>query len=231
MPLQAELVARTGSTNTDLLARARAGHWQPCLRVAYHQDAGRGRRQRQWVSAPGQHLTLSLGLPLQPVSWSGLSLVVGVALAEQLPEAVQVKWPNDLWVNDAKLGGVLIESVQRGEHAYCVVGIGLNGAAPPAAVGQTATCLHALAPEVATPDWLARLVPAVLAALLDFARDGFAPWAGRFAARDALRGRQVWLSDGRQGQALGVTHQGALQLRTAAGVQPIVTEEVSVRPC
>jgi len=231
LPMQAELLPRVDSTNSVLLERARTGHAPATLLVAYHQQAGRGRGQRLWHSAPGQHLTFSLGLPLQPVSWSGLSLAVGVALAEQLPPQVQVKWPNDLWVNDAKLGGVLIESVQRGEHAYCVVGVGINGASAPHLPNQATTCLQALAPEHAPATWLPRLVPAVARTLLHFLSDDFAPWVPRFAARDALSGRQVWLSDGRQGRAEGVNEQGALQLRLPQGLTEIVTEEVSVRPC
>ena len=96
-------MARTDSTNTQLLERARlarprrvagdvraaaygrrAGDTQPCLLVAEHQTGGRGRLGRVWQSAPGASLTFSLALPLTASDWSGLSLAVGVALAEAL---------------------------------------------------------------------------------------------------------------------------------------------------
>ncbi|MGZ7242464.1 biotin--[acetyl-CoA-carboxylase] ligase, partial [Streptococcus pyogenes] len=72
------------STNSELMRRARAGHVDPVLLVAEQQSAGRGRMGRSWASRAGDSLTFSLGLPLQPADWSGLSLAVGVAVAESL---------------------------------------------------------------------------------------------------------------------------------------------------
>ncbi|KPF43227.1 biotin--acetyl-CoA-carboxylase ligase [beta proteobacterium AAP51] len=82
---------------------------QPCLLVAEQQTRGRGRLGRDWVSSAGASLTFSLALPLAPADWSGLSLAVGLALAEALdPEPaasrdaaaprLMLKWPNDLWL-------------------------------------------------------------------------------------------------------------------------------------
>jgi BirA family transcriptional regulator, biotin operon repressor / biotin---[acetyl-CoA-carboxylase] ligase len=149
--LSIEIVRSTMSTNTALLERARTApdapidstdtlvrrsvesaafgrrsiDLQPCLLVAEHQSAGRGRQGRAWQSAPGASLTFSLALPLALSDWSGLSLAVGVALAEALDPVdpgpggshIGLKWPNDLWLVDAagggagagrKLGGILI---------------------------------------------------------------------------------------------------------------------------
>jgi BirA family transcriptional regulator, biotin operon repressor / biotin---[acetyl-CoA-carboxylase] ligase len=118
--LSVEVVARTDSTNTQLLERARragahdedttsrthgrrAGDAQPCLLVAESQTRGRGRQGKPWYSSPGASLTFSLSLPFSPADWSGLSLAVGVAVAEALdpvpaghPAAIGLKWPNDL---------------------------------------------------------------------------------------------------------------------------------------
>ena len=152
--LAVEVVAQTGSTNTDLLARAR-GHdgSSACLRVAEHQSAGRGRQGKAWQSAAGASLTFSLAVPLAPANWSGLSLAVGLALAEVLDPAdpfapgqrprLVLKWPNDLLLRDRadapagqpaqqghplgrKLGGILIETVAAGARRVAVIGIGLN---------------------------------------------------------------------------------------------------------
>ena len=136
--LRLELVASIASTNSALLERATAlrahGHnsaappFPACILVAQAQTQGRGRQGRAWHAQPGASLTFSLALTLAPRDWSGLSLAVGVALAEALDPApaetapppaprIGLKWPNDLWLRDAsvpgggrKLGGVLIES-------------------------------------------------------------------------------------------------------------------------
>ena len=138
--ISVEVLPEVTSTNSLLLARQADS--APCLLIAERQTQGRGRMGRSWVSAPGASLTFSLALPLAPLRWEGLSLAVGLALAEALevphpnrPPRLQLKWPNDLWLCDEaaargpvgrKLGGVLIETATRGTQRLCVVGVGLN---------------------------------------------------------------------------------------------------------
>ena len=243
--ISVEVVPTLDSTNTELMRRARAGQPYPVLLVALEQTAGKGRRGRQWVSAPGASLTLSLGLPLAPQDWSGLSLAVGVSVAEALHPQVQLKWPNDLWWQGRKLGGILVETASIGPQRYAVIGLGLNVQAPaslpPAAAidGQLpapvppaglqeldATCAQRDAGE-----WLAALAPTLLRDVLRFERDGLAPFLPRFATRDALRGVAVQLSDGQSGTAAGIGPDGALWLDTAQGRVAVTSAEVSVRPC
>jgi len=240
-----EVLPSIDSTNTELMRRARAGEPGACLLVALDQTAGRGRRGKGWTSRPGASLTFSLGLPLAPADWSGLSLAVGVSLAESLDPGVCLKWPNDLWWQGRKLGGILVETASRGTQRYAVIGIGLNietPVLPPAATVPLDGEAHALppVPPVGLADirpgrdageWLAAVVPALVRDLLDFERQGFGAFAERFAARDALQGLALRLSDGREGQAAGVGPDGALRLRTAKGVEDITSAEVSVRPC
>ena len=131
-----EVLRELDSTNSELMRRARAGRTEPVLLVAEQQTAGRGRMGRDWQSAAGASLTFSLGLPLAPADWSGLSLAVGTSVAESLNPAVRLKWPNDLWLDDRKLGGILIETASFGEggagRRQAVIGIGLNIAPRPA---------------------------------------------------------------------------------------------------
>lgn len=230
-----EIVPEIGSTNTELMQRARAGRTEPVLLVAERQTAGRGRRGRDWASEEGASLTFSLGLELAPASWSGLSLAVGVAVAESLHPDVRLKWPNDLWVADRKLGGILIETASFGQAAdaarYAVVGIGLNVApraaeglsTPPAAVAE-------VRPGLDAPATLLQVAPALVANVLAFAQLGFGAFQARFDARDALRDREVVLSDGLAGTACGVAEDGSLLVHTAAGMQAVGSLEVSVRP-
>jgi BirA family biotin operon repressor/biotin-[acetyl-CoA-carboxylase] ligase len=231
--------------------RAAAGAASPpppeaILLVAEHQSAGRGRMGRNWHSEAGSSLTFSLGMPLQPADWSGLSLAVGVSLAESLSpqtsegDQLQLKWPNDLWFKDCKLGGILVETASWGEQRYVVIGVGINVMTPAQSFeteaqsgmppGVAATSLQALWPGVDAPWALQAVAAPLVAAMLAFEQEGFAPFQARFAARDALAGRAVRLSDGTEGSACGVGPHGALRLQTAAGMRDISSQEVSVRP-
>ena len=257
-----EVLPQVDSTNSELMRRCRAASLaalssgaqeapEAILLVAEHQNAGRGRLGRQWQSQVGASLTFSLGLPLQPANWSGLSLAVGVSLAESLEPAsdkapaLQLKWPNDLWLGQRKLGGILVETANWGDQRYVVIGVGLNVTPPeqdfasasssPASDAQTsapmaATSLQALWPGV-DATWALQTVAAPLVqAVLDFQREGFTPFRKRFAIRDALAGRLVKLSDGTEGTACGVGADGALSVQTPDGLQAISSLEVSVRP-
>jgi BirA family transcriptional regulator, biotin operon repressor / biotin---[acetyl-CoA-carboxylase] ligase len=275
--LSIDVVARCASTNSELLERARiapqavagrpgdAAHLepcvgrrqadlQPCLLVAEQQTAGRGRLGRSWRSARGASLTFSLALLLTPRDWSGLSLAVGVALAQALqpragdaPWRLGLKWPNDLWLvadpaieggvaGGRKLGGVLIETLAAGERRLAVVGIGLN-VAPlpeplPRELQQRLGCLRELDPQTSAPATLARVALPLVQALKTFEREGFAAFAERYAALDLLLGAEVATTDARtpRGIVRGVDARGALRVETAGGVQLIGSGEVSVRP-
>ena len=109
-----EVLPEIDSTNSELMRRARARSLEPVLLIAKRQTAGRGRLGRSWAGDAGESLTFSLGLPLAPGDWSGLSLAVGVSLAESLHPRIQLKWPNDLWFADRKLAGVLIDVKRLG---------------------------------------------------------------------------------------------------------------------
>ena len=277
--LSVEVLARSASTNTELLERARitprtrpSGYGdlpdyserigrrqadtQPCLLVAEHQTAGRGRLGRGWRSARGASLTFSLALPLAPLDWSGLSLAVGVALAEALQSApttsrlrLGLKWPNDLWLLDSaapspeaavqdgrKLGGVLIETLVAGSQRLAVIGVGLNITPLPDPLPLQASprpaCLREIDPDATAPLTLAHVARPLVEALRLFERDGFAAFAERFAARDVLRGHKIDTTHGSavHGVARGVDDRGALQVQTSGGLQRLSSGEVSVRP-
>jgi len=241
--LSVEVLAESESTNTLLIERARqAGpDARPTLLVSEHQRGGRGRMGRAWVAAPGASLTFSLGLALPPSDTSGLSLAVGCALAEALEPAgkrVRIKWPNDLWLIDAdgsgrKLGGILIESQLRGEQRYLVVGVGLNVLARAETDGDQFRSGYASVSELQAgpgdaPAVLARVAPALLRCVLDFAGTGFAAWQSRFDQRDLCKGRAVMAGELR-GMAQGVSDSGELLLQTPSGMHRIASGEVSLR--
>lgn len=272
--LSVEVVERTVSTNTALLERARvisrpdpddadvlvqrsvesrafgrrAADVQPCLLVAEHQTGGRGRQGRSWQSARGASLTFSLALPLVAADWSGLSLAVGIAIAEALdPLApggtprIGLKWPNDLWLMDRfapdarsgrKLGGVLIETVAAGSRRLAVIGVGLNVLPQPAAEVSTGfACVHELDPQADAPAVLARVALPLARTLKDFERTGFAPFVDRFATRDLLAGQPVRTTHPgvAEGVAEGVDAHGALRVRVGETLHAVTSGEVSVR--
>lgn len=235
-----EVVQETGSTNTDLLARA-AALTAPLLLVALHQNAGRGRAGRSFLTASGGALTFSLAwkfdAPLQRLS--GLPLAVGVALTDALAALdvpVQLKWPNDLLKDGAKLAGMLIETqAAPGGGTWAVIGIGLNLTVPAALERQ-------IGRSVAAATWLAQMDrDALMATLLDalainlsaFAASGFAPFAARWNSRHAYQGQDVTIIDNgvvlHAGRAAGVDDTGALLLDTAAGRVAILAGDVSLR--
>ena len=251
-----EVLPSIDSTNTELMRRARAGQTEPTLLVAEQQTAGRGRLGRVWQSDVGASLMLSLGLPMAPRDWSGLSLAVGVSVAESLqptlpplepgqPPRIGLKWPNDLWLSgDRKLGGILVETAsfvapQAAQPAtthgtaarYVVVGIGIN-VLPRSGEGMSMPpgSLQDVEPDLDAPTALLRIVPPLVAMLQGFEACGFAPVQPRFAARDVLQGRPVTLSDGQTGTAHGVAEDGALLVHTAQGMQTVTSAEISVRP-
>jgi BirA family biotin operon repressor/biotin-[acetyl-CoA-carboxylase] ligase len=223
----------------------RNGDTQPALLVAEVQTLGRGRQGRTWHSSAGRSLTFSLALPLNPPAWSGLSLAVGVALAEALdpaagdaPPRIRLKWPNDLWLMDSpaagrKLGGILIETVPVGERRMAVVGIGLNvqPQATHAELHSGYACLQELQAELDAPKALHRVALPLVRALQTFEQQGFAPFAAGFSRRDLLHGLPVTTTfpGVPQGVAEGVDEQGALRVR-ADGLHMLVSGEVSVRP-
>jgi BirA family biotin operon repressor/biotin-[acetyl-CoA-carboxylase] ligase len=247
-----EVLAQIDSSNSELMRRFRTAGpaaAEPVLLVAGQQTAGRGRMGRSWQSQAGDSLTFSLGLPLQPADWSGLSLAVGISVAESLEPGhggqpqIRLKWPNDLWLSDArgerKLAGILVETASWGELRYVVIGVGINvrplvltdtvrATGQPAALAPAA--LQDLLPGVDVAQALLRVAAPLVQAVQAFALFGFAPFQARFAARDALSGRAVVLSDGSQGVAHGVGENGALLVHTAAGMKEITSSEVSVRP-
>ena len=230
-----EVLPEIGSTNTELMRRARAGPMEPVLLVAEHQTAGRGRLGRGWSSQVGDSLTFSLGLPMAPADWSGLSLAVGVSLAESLHPRVQLKWPNDLWLDDRKLAGILIETASFGEareaRRYAVIGVGIN-IAPRDASGLSTppAWLREVLPAITAGEALLRIAAPLVQAVQAFETFGFAPFQARFNARDTLRDRAVVLSDGTAGTAHGTSESGALLVHTSHGMSTVMSSEVSVRP-
>jgi len=217
----------TGSTNDNALLAARSGAPHGSLFVADEQTAGRGRRGNTWLAAPGESLLFSVLLrpQLELAQASALTLAVGLALrdaiAPHIEQAVQLKWPNDLYVGGKKLAGVLVESQLQGERLQAVVvGVGLNVATRdfPSEIAARATSLALLGKaELEREPLLLELLDAMALRVDEYQRSGVAGILAELNQADALRGKRVRV-DTQEGVGRGLDDQGRLLLQDDAGV-------------
>ncbi|MBV8031604.1 MAG: biotin--[acetyl-CoA-carboxylase] ligase [Betaproteobacteria bacterium] len=238
--LEARVLARCGSTNTELLA-SREPFVQAVLLATEEQTAGRGRRGRRWHAAPHAAITFSLARRIARAvrELPALSLVAGVALATALralgAREVALKWPNDLVARDAKLGGILVETRLSGGMPLAVVGVGLNYSRDEALgrrLGRAVVSLEELIADLPGRNAVIRTCAAeLLRALERFERDGLDAARSAWPALDANAGRRlrVRLADGRTvtGLAAGLAEDGALRLETRAGTRVIRSGRVA----
>lgn len=247
-PVAIEVVAQTGSTNADLLARVNSlpAPAAPVFLVAESQTAGRGRAGRAWHTTPSSALTFSLAWKFnRPVhALIGLPLAIGVALAEALQVfglKVELKWPNDVLRDGAKLAGILIETAQarntgtNGKGTWTVIGIGVNLAMPPDLQNRIGRAVADVS-ELLSHDrerLLALLLSALSDALAEFDLHGFAAFAARWNRLHAYVGRAVRILDNdrvvHEGSAVGVDDKGCFLMDTAGGRVAVLAGDVSLR--
>jgi BirA family transcriptional regulator, biotin operon repressor / biotin---[acetyl-CoA-carboxylase] ligase len=216
----------TGSTNDNALLAARSGAPHGSLFVTDEQTAGRGRRGNAWLAAPGESLLFSVLLrpQLELAQTSALTLAIGLALKDAigplLSEPALIKWPNDLYVNEKKLAGVLVESQLQGERLQAVVvGVGLNVATRefPPEIAARATSLALLgAHDVERESLLQALLNAIALRLDAYQRTGIAGILDELNAADALHGKRLRV-DAQVGVGRGLDAQGRLLLEDDAG--------------
>ena len=210
-------VAETGSTNEDVAALAREGAPDGLWLRADRQTGGRGRQGRSWESPPGNlHATCLVRLrPADPPA-ATLALVAGVALHEALSayhSGVQIKWPNDILAEGAKLAGILLER----EADAVVVGFGVNLAEHPHYIERPAVSLAALAGSAPSPaDFLEVLAEAFERWLARWRGEGVGPVRGRWLEAAHPLGSALITAEG-AGLFDGLDEDGALRLRLAGG--------------
>ena len=256
-----ERVATTKSTNEDLVVRWRAGELiGPIARIAHEQTAGKGRAGRVWLSKPEDTLCFSLAYPFhkRPSDLSGLSLVIGLAVITGIAAALgtseaalhqqgmRLKWPNDLLINNAKLGGILIEGGQTNSSSptWMVIGLGLNlhnAALIEQSLGGHSSfgvaSLDQLIPhKTMIPDTefiLLKLIESFEKYLSEFDQYGFGYFKNAWAKWDAFKGLSVCISGaGKEsiiGTSEGVDDTGALILNQHDQLVAIHAGDVSLR--
>ena len=236
-PLNLEVLPIIDSTNQYLLSKLDtlpSGY--AC--VAEYQQAGRGRRGRQWFSPFGSNLYFSLYWRLEqgPAAAMGLSLAVGIVVAKVLRQLsgqqIKVKWPNDLYLNDKKLAGILVEIAGKtGDVAHVVIGMGINLA------------MHNPDHQIVNQAWenlghidrnllVATLLQQLREAMICFEQQGLSAFIEQWQPLDNFNNRAVKLLIGDKvihGIAKGINQQGALLLEQNGQITPYIGGEISLR--
>jgi BirA family biotin operon repressor/biotin-[acetyl-CoA-carboxylase] ligase len=223
-----------GSTNAEALHLARKGERGPLWITAVRQTAGRGRRGREWLSPPGNlYASLLLTDPAPVARWPEISFVAALAahdaileLAPRLQPILALKWPNDLLLDGAKLGGILLEG-EHGEEAAVAIGIGINCTRHPEGTNGSATDL-ACAGQSISPETLLRALAATMFGRLAQwgCGQGFSATRADWLARAGGRGENVIvrLAEGEvSGRFEDVDETGALVLRLPDGSSTRIT--------
>lgn len=234
----------TDSTNSQLMHRLQSGTLSECgaVIVAEAQTAGRGRRGRQWFSPFGSNLYFSMYWRLEQgiQAAMGLSLVAGLAILrafkQQFAIDAKIKWPNDIYINDKKVAGILVElSGQADAQCDAVIGIGINISMPSHAdssIDQAFTDLssHSVA-AIDRNQLVITLQQQLITMLSEFTRDGFTPFIEEFNQQNQFRDLKVALTGAVElvGICRGVDAQGALLLETEQGIKSYFGGEVSLR--
>lgn len=238
MPLNFEVIPVIDSTNQYLLNQIdKLSSGYAC--AAEYQQAGRGRRGRQWFSPFGSNLYFSMYWRLEqgPAAAMGLSLAIGIVVAKVLRELsgqnIKVKWPNDLYLDDKKLAGILVEiAAKTGDVAHIVLGLGIN------------LSMHNPDQTVVNQAWsnlgkldrnllVANLLHHLRQALVSFEQDGLAAFINQWQSLDNFAQRPVKLIIGNNvihGIAKGINEQGALLLEQNGKVTAYIGGEISLRP-
>jgi len=231
-----------GSTNLELANRAHAEPIAGHVCLAEVQLAGRGRRGRHWQSPLGGNLALSLGIaPPRPIPELGaLSPVVGLAVLDALNgcgvEGLALKWPNDILLKGAKLGGILIELLSTATGPAVVIGVGINLRLPQAtrlAIEQAVADLTSVAAALPRRSLLAaRLVDGIVTFARGFAESGFKAFVRAFDRHHAYQGADVVILQGDrriEARVLGIAEDGGLRIMTIEGERTVHGGEVSLR--
>lgn len=210
--------------------------------IAEYQQAGRGRRGRKWFSPFGANLYLSMYWRLEegPAAAIGLSLVIGIVMAEVLhdlgADQVRVKWPNDLYLQDRKLAGILVELTGKtGDAAQIVIGAGINLAmrrVESEVVNQGWINLQEAGIKIDRNKLAVRLINELRVALEQFEKEGLSPFLMRWEKLDNFIYRPVKLIIGDReifGISRGIDEQGALLLEQNGAIKAWVGGEISLR--
>jgi len=231
------------STNQYLMNKAIQGHPSGAVCLSEYQEAGRGRQGRAWHSPFASNLYLSILWTFDsPADYlKGLSLAIGFAVAQTLEisglQHIKLKWPNDVFYQDKKLAGILLEMIgEASGPCRVIIGIGINVAMPNNAdqhIDQPWIDLETIIGQPVSRNQLcAQLLNQLIDCLTTYQAQGLSAFAAPWQAFDMLKDQPVTVSSGggiRHGMACGIDDTGALLLEESGQRHPLHSGDVSVR--
>ena len=243
-PRSIELFQSLDSTNKYLQEQAEKSDCSGSVVLAERQTSGRGRRGKTWVSPFAANIYMSILWDFEQGAQAleGLSLAIGVAVRRALIEVgledVRLKWPNDIYIGNKKLGGILLEMIgDPAGHCSVVIGVGINVSMPASIavnIDQPWTdCSSESDAPIARSRLAALLIDNIFDILNDFESLGFAGYRDEWQEADAFKGLQGTIStprDSVSGTVIGVDNRGAVQLKLMSGeVKSFIGGELSLR--
>ncbi len=238
-----EIFDQIDSTNSFLMSKSGQALDSGSICIAEHQTSGRGRRGREWVSPFGSNIYLSVlwHFSSGPSSISALSLAVGVAVIRALSqfniEGIGLKWPNDIYWQGKKLGGILVEVAGEADGpCSAVVGLGLNLFLPETAaqtITQDWADLQQVIPEteLSRNHLAASLINELISIIATYDTVEFNSYLDEWRSYDCLKGKMAKLYIGTkqlEGEVVGIDDQGMLLLKDKSGkIKAYASGEVS----
>lgn len=224
------------STMLEARRRADAGDIAPVWLVAKRQTAGRGRRGRAWVSEEGNLYVTYLAADARPPQELALiGFAAGLAICEAIdaeigPGFTQLKWPNDVLIDGAKISGLMLDSGATPDgRAWIALGMGVNLHTAPQNIDQAATSVKAFEKPPAPLHFLASLRPRLARWDAVLREQGFAPLRAAWLSRAHGLGHTIHVSVGAQtmqGRLAGLSPRGELELETEQGMRLIAAGDI-----
>jgi BirA family transcriptional regulator, biotin operon repressor / biotin---[acetyl-CoA-carboxylase] ligase len=224
-----------GSTSDIARESAEQGAPEGTLIIAGSQEQGRGRHRRQWFSPEGG-LWFSLILRPETKNLQALPLLMGASMARVIEEFTgldaKFQWPNDVFIHERKVGGILLESRFSGEKpVYIIAGFGVNVNFHTSDLGEnlavmTTSLLDELGKEISLDRFLAAVLARLEEDYADFLKNGPSPLIEKYKNRCLTIGKRVRVieknSDEFSGEAVDITPDGGLEVVTDGGEKKIL---------
>jgi BirA family biotin operon repressor/biotin-[acetyl-CoA-carboxylase] ligase len=232
------VIERCDSTNDLARQLGEAGCPHGSWISARIQDKGRGRLGREWRSLEGNLFLSMVVRPQDKSLWTWIPLATALGMAEAITEVfpslpVRVKWPNDLWIHEKKLGGILCEAVGSRENSFIVIGMGLNCKVAPEGLDQESTSLSAelgrsTNATVTADDIRVAIIRSVLR-WMNMDREKIMATYDHAAAFTA--GTKIQWADGKKtGTVIGLGSSGELRVHeTGSGAVSLFAEDVKIK--